>query len=327
MRWMAGSFAALGLALTAPATADDAPVEEPAPRRPDATAAEIFAGPFPSSQLFAMPTARVVGAYQLHLSGDVSSLSEPGVLSTSGLAAIGFGDLAQLEYRHSAAVSAGSEQTFGLPAIGVQLEAPVRPWWWWPRLAVALRFGLPREARAAPGAPAVEERATDLYAVGGLELPGVDVHLGVRVSAARIDPVGGQGAEVARTLVLPTLGVRAATTRTTVMMAEVGKVPRFTLAATATEPGDIDDALFARVGVRWALTPFLAVDASVGYRIEVQRRAVDPATGGQLLDWDLRLGGELAVPWGALACRAAGVFCDDAARPARRQPQQEGARS
>jgi hypothetical protein len=26
--------------------------------------------------------------------------------------------------------------------------------------------------------------------------------------------------------------------------------------------------------------------------------------------WDIRLGAEVFVPWGALACRAAGVFCD-----------------
>ena len=83
----------------------EAAEREPAPRRADASWGEIFAGPFQTSRLFAMPTAEVVGAYQLSLSGDASLVNEANVLSSSGVAAIGFGDIAQLEYRASNAIS------------------------------------------------------------------------------------------------------------------------------------------------------------------------------------------------------------------------------
>src|SRR5207249_1880252 len=74
-------------------------------RDPDATVGQMFHGPFQSSRLFAMPTADVVGAYMLSLSGDGSLLQQPGVLTSAAVLAIGFGDIAQLEYRHTGAIS------------------------------------------------------------------------------------------------------------------------------------------------------------------------------------------------------------------------------
>src|SRR5262249_31589748 len=65
------------------------------PRKPDATFAMMFRGPFRSARLFAMPTTDVVGAYILTISGEGSLLQKPGVLTSAGVAAIGFGDIAQ----------------------------------------------------------------------------------------------------------------------------------------------------------------------------------------------------------------------------------------
>src|SRR5205085_9580640 len=95
---------------------DDAPV----PRTRDATLGEIFRGPFRSSRLYAMPTADVVGAYVLSVSGEGSLLQQPGLLTAAGVLAIGFGDIAQLEYRHTAAISVTGVDA-PVPAVGVQL--------------------------------------------------------------------------------------------------------------------------------------------------------------------------------------------------------------
>src|SRR5262249_38945407 len=95
------------LVAAAPAVADDGVSSDPASdhaaagRDPDASLATIFHGPFQSSRLFAMPTADVVGAYMMSVSYDGSLLEHPGVLTSAGVLAIGFGDIAQLEYRHT----------------------------------------------------------------------------------------------------------------------------------------------------------------------------------------------------------------------------------
>ena len=66
-----------------------------------------------------MPTERVIGTNLLTVGGDASLVNEKGILSTSSLVALGVGDLAQLEYRHSAALSAREGESFGLPTTGV----------------------------------------------------------------------------------------------------------------------------------------------------------------------------------------------------------------
>jgi hypothetical protein len=61
--------------------------------------------------------------------------------------------------------------------------------------------------------------------------------------------------------------------------------------------------------MRWAVIPSIIIDGSIGYQLEVAKAA--PAMGPDaVVQWDIRLGAEVFVPWGALACRAAGVFCD-----------------
>jgi hypothetical protein len=68
--------------------------------------------------------------------------------------------------------------------------------------------------------------------------------------------------------------------------------------------------LLARLGLRWRLLPSVIFDGSLGYQLQSQ----DAQAGGGPRDivqqWDIRLGAEVFVPWGALACRAIGVFCD-----------------
>src|SRR6185436_12070205 len=90
-------------------------------RRRDLSVARIFRGPFSTSRLFSMPTADVIGAYMLTLSRDASLLQETGFLTSGGVVSIGFGDIAQLEYRHTSAISITGVNA-PLPAVGVQLK-------------------------------------------------------------------------------------------------------------------------------------------------------------------------------------------------------------
>ena len=125
------------------AAADDA-VDGSGRGDPDATIAKIFHGPFESSRLFSMPTADVIGAYMMSLSVDGSLLQQPGVLTSAGVLAIGFGDLAQIEYRHTGAISVTGVDA-PLPAVGVQLTIPIPEYPYVPKLGVAFHIGVPRD--------------------------------------------------------------------------------------------------------------------------------------------------------------------------------------
>jgi hypothetical protein len=313
---MAAMLALLGAAETRPARAGE-PTPTPAPtaptappRRRTATLAEIAAGPFHSSRLFAMPVADVVGAYQLSLSGDGSLLQETGILSAAGVLAIGFGDIAQLEYRHTAAISIENTSA-PVPAVGVQLEIPLRERKYVPAWAIAFRLGVPRHERFA--ATEIDESVTDLYIVGRLHLWGalraLTLHGGVRISSARITVGGDQDFEAARAVVLPAGGWEVATSEQTRLVGELALVPRFEFDPEAPAQPRITSGLLGRLGVRWCVHPAMSIDSSIGYQLEVPG-AETPDGPGAVVQWDIRLGAELFVPWGALACRAAGVFCE-----------------
>jgi hypothetical protein len=183
----------------APGVAASEPVETPAPasavpasstdsadtppRRPGAPLGSLFRWPFHSARLFAMPSADVVGAYVLSLSGDGSLLQKPGVLTSAGVIAIGFGDIAQLEYRHTEAIGVTGLDA-PVPAVGVQLKVPIPERSGIPVIGLAFRLGVPRIETL--GGAAVSETVTDLYLVGRLRfasLPWLTLHGGTRISS------------------------------------------------------------------------------------------------------------------------------------------------
>ena len=296
-----------------PARAEE-PEPERAPRRADATYREIFAGPFTSPRLFAMPVADVVGAYQMSLSYDGSLLQEQGVLSSAGVFAIGFGDIAQLEYRHTSAISV--ERTSApVPALGVQLKIPIPERRYVPAFAIAFRLGVPR--RESFDGIVIKETVTDLYAVTRLKLWGalrrVTLHAGVRASSAKIDVARDSDLSADKLLILPAAGFEITANDETRVVGEVGLVPAFDydLEDSGSEP-EVGQGVQARLGIRWHLVPTFAFDASLGYQIEAASMGGTMSRGaGAVVDWDIRLGGEVFVPWGALTCRATGLFCDE----------------
>ncbi|MBK9036486.1 MAG: hypothetical protein IPL61_35440 [Myxococcales bacterium] len=289
----------------------DQPTDPLPARRRTASAATIFRGPFRSPRLFAMPVADVVGAFQLSLSGDASLLQEPGILTSAGVAAIGFGDVAQIEYRHTTAVGIG-RLTAPIPAVGVQLQAPFRERPWVPAVAIAFRLGVPRRETVS-GEP-VDESVTDLYLVTRLRmrgpLTGLTVHTGARVSSAKIARPGlGPDGERQRVMVLPALGLDLQATDVTRAIAEISLAPQFRFDPDVDAAPRVDYGLLGRVGVRWAALPAVVLDDSVGYQLEVGRGQPDDGLDASV-QWDIRLGGEVFVPWGAIACRVTGGFCE-----------------
>jgi hypothetical protein len=282
---------------SARATADE--------RREDATFAQIFRGPFTSSRLYSMPVADTVGAYMLSLSAEGSLLQQPGILTAAGVAAVGFGDLAQLEYRHTAAISVTGVDA-PLPALGVQLKLPIPAWPNVPAIGIAFRLGVDRDENV--GGATVTERTSDFYVVARERFAGapwLTLHAGVRYSPAEISVAG---ARADASLWLPAGGIELAMNRETRIVGEAAAAPQF-----HWMPGDaapqIGRGLLSRLGVRWALLPWATFDASFGYQLDAQMGS----SGGPrdvVQQWDIRLGAEMFVPWGALACRAVGAFCN-----------------
>ncbi|HTR50959.1 MAG TPA: hypothetical protein VMJ10_09665 [Kofleriaceae bacterium] len=310
MQWRLVS--GLLVATTSVASADDpspdaTPTTPTTPvRREDATFGQIFGGPFQSSRLFAMPTADTVGPYMLALSGEGSLLEQPGLLTSAGVVAIGFGDLAQLEYRHTEAISVTGVNA-PVPAVGAQFRLPIPEQPNVPAIGIAYRQGLPRDEQV--GMATVEESVTDIYMVARERLsvaPWLTLHAGLRYSPSHVT-VTGLPAKSAD-LWLPAAGFELAVNREARVVGETELVPQFHF-----DPGDtaprITTGAEARLGLRWALFHAVTLDASFGYQLDEAMGSI----GGPrdvVQEWDIRLGAEVFVPWGALACRAAGVFCD-----------------
>lgn len=303
------------LILTGSAAADPSQGSDPGdgagpPRKRDHTVTQIFRGPFRTSRLFSMPTADVIGAYMLSLSGDGSLLQQTGLLTSAGVIAAGFGDLAQLEYRHSAAISVTGVNA-PLPGVGVQVKIPIPEYPNVPVLGVAFRLGVPR-TESLMGTDIIEQ-VTDLYLVGRWRLTAFDwltLHGGTRISSAKIELSGARTVgPVKKTLYLPTAGYDIRMNDAARIVGEIALAPQFRWEPGSEADPRIGYGLLGRLGMRWAVIPSVIIDGSIGYQLEVANAA--PATGpNAVVQWDIRLGAEVFVPWGALACRATGVFCD-----------------
>lgn len=265
----------------------------------------LFRKPFPSSRLFAMPSADVVGAYLLSLSGDASLLEKPGILTSAGVIAIGFGDLAQLEYRHTEAIGLTGLDA-PVPAVGVQLKLPIPERSGVPAIGAAFRLGVPRSELA--NGVRIDETVTDLYLVSRLRiasLPWLTLHGGTRISFATAAPADG-AATVKRTLWLPTAGIDLTMNPEAHLIAEAALAPQFQWDADPARR-NIRTGMLGRLGMRWRVLPAVVLDGSLGLQVN----DATPSEGfDAVVTWDIRLGAEVFVPWGALACRAVGVFCD-----------------
>jgi hypothetical protein len=322
--------AVLLIAATRMAVAEEPPQRDddatkPVRRTRDASLKRIFRGPFQSSRLYTMPAADTVGPYVMSISGDGSLLQDPGILTSAGVLAIGFGDIAQLEYRHTSAISIEGLNA-PVPTVGVQLKVPIPERKNLPAFGVALRFGVPRDQ--AFGAIGIEETVHDFFFVGRLRFEfarWLTLHGGIRVSPSAIvvrgdtfDPavarragctLTGADLECARTLYLPTGAYELQMNPTAKIVGEIALAPRFRYGLGSAVDPEIGYGLLGRFGMRWQLLPSVILDGSIGYQLDLKFDAPDEGPNA-IVNWDIRLGAEVFVPWGALACRAMGAFCD-----------------
>ncbi len=243
-----------------------------------------------------MPVADVVGPYQASLSYDGSLLEEPGILSSAGVAALGIGDLAQVEYRHTSAIGVRGGNV-PLPAVGVQFKLPFARESRIPAIALAYRLGV-EHFETLRGIEYLE-KATDVYLVSRIALPArFNLHLGLRMTSAIFK---GPDERIEETLYLPAIGITRTSGNTTAVM-ELGRAPMFVV--DSDESSSIDSGFTGRLGLRWRLHPNVSLDASAGYL--AKESGVMPS---ELLQWDIRFGGEVFISWGQLACRSVSLFC------------------
>ena len=141
-------------------------------------------------------------------------------------------------------------------------------------------------------------------------MPWLTLHAGVRVSPSTITLSGDHVSTIQKTLTLPTAGIELAMNPSAKLVGEVALVPQFAWMANSAADPMIERAVLARVGMRWALLPALTLDASLGYQLESADAVPGAGPRDIVQEWDIRLGVEVFVPWGALACRAVGVFCE-----------------
>ena len=275
--------------------AQESPETRQGPGQNDAwpeTLRTAIARPGQSSRLFYMPIADTVGAYEMTLSYDGSLLEEPGLLSSAGVFALGIGDLAQIDYRHTSAIGIDGGSV-PLPAVGVQLKLPFDLGERVPAIAIAYRLGVEHHENDAL------EKASDLYAVVHLALPlGVDLHGGVRLTQATME---FGGVKVEATKLYPAIGITHKFSESSTTILELGRAPRFSI---ESDLPSVESGVTGRLGLRWRVHPRFALDDSAGYL--AQGMGTDP---NDFLAWDIRLGGEVFVPWGALACESVALFC------------------
>ena len=113
-----------------------------------------------------------------------------------------------------------------------------------------------------------------------------------------------------RTLYLPTSGIELAMNRDAKLVGEVAAVPQFLWMPNGAQSPAITYGMLARFGLRWTVLPNVIFDGSIGYQLDAANATTADGPRDIVQQWDIRLGAEVFVPWGALACRATGVFCN-----------------
>ena len=131
------------------------------------------------------------------------------------------------------------------------------------------------------------------------------------MSSAKIAPHrrSGRSQHRTQTLWLPTAGYELAMNPTAKIVGEIALAPQFKWMPVGPPKPTIGYGVLGRLGLRWRILP--SVDARRQHRLSARSTTrADPVGSTRSSQWDIRLGAEVFVPWGALACRAVGVFCD-----------------
>lgn len=226
----------------------------------------------PTYRLFTVPTADVLRSLDVCLSGG-GAFSAESERSFLGRAAIGLGDVAEVEISTLAVLNALENSSSSIPTSAFKMrvfsERGNRP-----ALAWVLRGTTSWRDIDNPNADVdFSTRLTRLQAVASETVGTVDVHVGIGWADIRVkDPGGYEGGplfegEMQRNLFSPFGGFSAPVNPRTTVMGEVDMVPRFDFEEGNTTPEEI--ILYAwsgALGIRFYFTRWLSTDVGAVYR-------------------------------------------------------------
>jgi len=244
-------------------------------------------------QLFAVPVARPIPAFDLHLSSYSTFATDAHHVRTTAI--LGLTGLAQVEVTNVRVLSEleSSRRTVeNFPSAALKVYLPFgKVGWWIPDVAAVARRTFPGPEKRAL---AYRQQTGELYLVGSWNLfgagrkpsgwRGMDVHVGMSLIGARVIPANPEAKDetthqtttneepmatptknIETPLVsnewMPFGGIEVWLTRRAEVLAEVQWVP----ALNASQSG-IETVWSARSGMRFFFTPYLSVDVGGLYQ-------------------------------------------------------------
>lgn len=226
----------------------------------------------PTYRLFTVPTADVLRSLDICLNGG-GAFNAESERSFLGRAAIGLGDVAEVEFSTLSVLNALKTSSSSVPTSAFKMrvlsERGSRP-----ALSWVLRGTTGWRDIGSP-IPGIDfrTRLTRLEVVASKSVGTVDVHAGVGWADIRVkDPGGYEGGprwtgELKRNLFAPFAGISVPVNPRTTVMGEVDMVPRYDFGEGLTEADAmILYAWSGAAGVRFYFARWLSTDVGVIYR-------------------------------------------------------------
>ncbi|MCC7141755.1 MAG: hypothetical protein IT349_06585 [Candidatus Eisenbacteria bacterium] len=244
------------------------------------------------SRVFSIPTGRLVRAGDLRLS--FGGLYEPErEQSFFGSAGVGLGGVAEVEMASQPVVNGFKRGSFNFAtsAFKMQLlkETEGHPAFSWTLRGTPGWHTTDRE----PNGSSFRFRMVRLYASMSREIRDLDTHFGVSVADVRVKDMKGwenapQG-DLQKNLFAPFAAVTYRSNPQARVLAEVEAIPRFEFDPNRRpSKKDIGLVWVGMVGVRYSLSPSVALDSGVSYRSDYRGLADASIHGGLNVLFPLR---------------------------------------
>jgi len=232
--------------------------------------------PMDVSRLFTIPTANVLGSFRADLNGGgtFSAEKERGFL---GRAAVGLGDVAEVEFSTLSILNSLKARSSGFPTTALKMrifgERARRP-----AVACMLRGTTGWRELDSDRSPidfyraSYDTRLTRLHVIGSKTIASTSVHLGIGWVDVRVKGPSTSGGEVQSgesqtNLFAPFAGFAVQVNPLTLIMGEIETSPRYKFpAGSEFSHPEVERAWSAVLGVRFFFTDWLATDAGAGYR-------------------------------------------------------------
>ncbi len=236
------------------------------------------ADPIDPPVLFFSPTTEVLDSLSLHLSGG-GALRIQGERNFIGSAALGLGDIAQININTVSLINNFSNSQSAIPASGFRLQLLREGWG--PAVTAALDIAptlgisddyVPDDPALKPIPVAYNTRFTSLFLNVGKTFGEARLYTGVRVIDTRLSDFAGGGVRNtgirdsdSHTLALAMAGMKYWRNERTLVMLEALGVPDYDYNPTINSLG-VKSAYAFAAGVRYFFTDWLAFDSGVKYQ-------------------------------------------------------------